>query len=76
MTQNVVSVRDLCSGSAMALKKLHLKDEDYIIPKYSWKTPKVAEMSEPKLDYIYMFAEKIIPEPGKLTKIHTVKKHD
>jgi len=46
-----------------------LENSDYVVPLHSWSKPKFSESREKKLDYISVFAEKVIVEPGKLTKI-------
>ena len=55
---------------------LKLDPELYIAPKYSWKKPKFSETRSKKLDYICLFAEKIYPKLGELTKIHYKRKHE
>ena len=50
-------------------RTFNLENSDYIVPVHSYSKPKFSESREKKLDYISVFAEKVIVEPGKLTKI-------
>lgn len=69
---NYISVRELCSGQDSALNQIN---EAYVAPKFSWSKPKFSESRVKKLDYIAVFAEKTIVEPGKLVKIFAKRKH-
>lgn len=72
---NYISVRELCSGKEEALRKMAMDDSIYKVPTFSWKKPKFSNSRVKKLDYISVFAEHPVVEPGKLIKIFAKKKH-
>ena len=50
-------------------------DESYVVPKYSWRVPRMFNTKEKKLDYVCLISEESKPFLN-LTKIHArQKKH-
>ena len=71
-----MSLRELVKQKdPIDLSDLKFDDKNYVVPIFNWRKPKFIESRSKKLDYIYVFSDKQVFTPEKLTKVFTKRKH-